>query len=31
MKKAKAKVWCRDCGEPMEQYPYDMLVFMQKM
>jgi hypothetical protein len=24
---AKAKVWCRDCGEEMAQYPYGILAF----
>jgi Zn finger protein HypA/HybF involved in hydrogenase expression len=27
MSKAKANVWCRDCGEEMKQYPYDILAF----
>jgi Zn finger protein HypA/HybF involved in hydrogenase expression len=30
MSKAKANVWCRDCGEEMIQYPYEMLVFSCK-
>lgn len=24
---AKAKVWCRDCGQEMQQYPYGILAF----
>lgn len=27
MVKAKAKVWCRDCGKKMKQYPYGILAF----
>jgi len=27
MSKAKGKVWCRECGEEMKQYPYGILAF----
>jgi Zn finger protein HypA/HybF involved in hydrogenase expression len=30
MSKAKAKVWCRECGEEMRQHPYDILAFTCK-
>jgi DnaJ-class molecular chaperone len=30
MKNANAKVWCRDCGKEMKQYPYDILAFSCK-
>ena len=26
-KKAKANVWCRDCGKEMKQAPYEILAF----
>ena len=24
---SKARIWCRDCGEEMKQYPYGILTF----
>lgn len=29
-KKAKANVWCRDCGKEMKQAPYGILAFYCK-
>jgi len=26
----KAKIWCRDCGKEMKQYPYDLSFFYCK-
>ena len=29
-KKARAELWCRDCGNSMKQWPYGQLTFSCK-